>query len=119
MGAGFRLVERTLAEVDAGFAILEMRVTKRGVEPDIVSDNREPIVKQLNGMIYRIPPPAPCFVPGPEITFVRVQVADGVFREAPLFVIGESELEGRNDHSSETFLHRKDILEDAVVVLGP
>ena len=70
-------------------------------------------------MIYRIAPPAPCFVPGPEITFVRVQVADGVFTEAPLFVIGESELEGCNDHSSETFLHREDILEGAVVVLGP
>ena len=43
----------------------------------------------------------------------------GVFREAPLLVIGESELEGCNDHSSETFLHREDILEGAVVVLGP
>ena len=119
MRASFRLVERTLAEVDAGFAILEMRVTKRGVESDIVSDNRESIVKQLNGMFYRIAPPAPCFVPGPEITLVRVHVDDGVFREAPLFVIGESELEGCNDHSSETFLHREDILEGAVVVLGP
>ena len=76
MGAGFRLVERTLAEVDTGFAILEMRVAKRGVESDIVSDKRESIVKQLNGMIYRIATPAPCFVPGPEITFVRLQVAD-------------------------------------------
>ena len=119
MGAGFRLVERTLAEVDPSFAILEMRVTERGIESDIVSDNGQSIVKQLNGMIYRIAPPAPCFVPGPEITFVRVQVADGVFREAPLFVIGEMELEGCNDHSSETFLHREDILEGAVVVLGP
>jgi hypothetical protein len=51
-------------------------------------------VQELDGMIDGIAPPAPGFVPGPEITFVRVQVADGSIGEAPLFISGESEFEG-------------------------
>ena len=58
-------------------------------------------------------------MPRPQIALIRLHVPDRTFRETPLFVVAQPKLEGCDDDAGETFLYRKDVLERAIVVLGP
>ena len=70
-------------------------------------------------MIDCVLSPAPSLLARAKVALVRGQVVDGARGEAAFFVGGELELEGFDDHTSEAFLDREDIVDDAVVGVGP
>src|SRR5687767_10221888 len=73
----------------------------------------------MDGVIDRVLPPAPSLLARAEVALVRVHVVDLALGEPPLFIGAETELEGLDDHAGEAFLDREDILDGAVVCVGP
>ena len=117
--AALGFIERALAEVDAGFPVLQIRVAQRRVQPGVVADNREPVVQELYRVIDRVLPPTPGFLARPQIALVGVHVHDGTVGQPPVFVGGEPELQGVHDDTGEAFLYREDVGDRPVILVGP
>jgi hypothetical protein len=98
---------------------MKMREAQRRVEAGVVADDGQSVVQELDGVIDRVLPPAPPFLPCAQIALVRVQVGDGTFGEPPFFVGAELELERVDDDAGESFLEREDVLDGPVVLVGP
>src|SRR6185503_6623622 len=106
-------------DIDAGFPILKICVAERGVQPGVVPDKRKSVPQELDGVIDRVAPPPPRFVARPEIALIRVPVRDGTIGQPPLFIGGESALEGVDDDTGKTLLNSEDVFDGAVELVGP
>lgn len=108
-----------IAEVDAGLTVLQIREPQGRVESNVIANHLESVSEETNGAIDRVLAPAPAFVPRAEVALVGVQVVDRTLGEPPVVFRREPQLEGIDDDGGETLLHREDVVDGAVVGVGP
>jgi hypothetical protein len=76
-------------------------------------------VEELDGVIDRVLSPTPSLLPSAEVALVRRNIVDGALGQPLFFVRRELELERVDDHTGEALLDRENILDGAVVGVGP
>src|ERR1700722_10822649 len=101
------LHERSITQINAGFAVLQMRDSEGSVQARMGTVQPQCLLEQLHRAIDRLAPPAPALLTRAQVALVGLDIRDCAVAEALLIRTTQAQLQGGGDEARQLLLECK------------